>query len=112
METARYILSILRASGSVMMSCGPHAFIALRQGGLQFMVQGFKHKGRVQVIYNEGTDLFDITFLRSRKDEIVGTRTGIYFDQLAEVIDNFVEYTGHNYAETVTEWFTAETRVN
>ena len=29
--------------------------------GLSFKVQGFKFKGTVEVVYNEGTDLFDIS---------------------------------------------------
>lgn len=53
--------------------------------GLSFMVDGFKYQGRVQVIYNEGTDLFEVHLENGRTEE------GVYLDQLVNVIDGMVE---------------------
>lgn len=66
--------------------------------GLSFKVQGFKFKGSVEVIYNEGTDLFDISFVKRGK--IVEVVEGIYIDQLVNVIDSQVEKV-NNYNERV-----------
>lgn len=66
--------------------------------GLYFNVQGFKFKGTVKVIYNEGTDLFEISFIKRNK--IIETIEGIYIDQLITVIDNYVEKVD-NYSERV-----------
>jgi hypothetical protein len=49
------------------------------------MVDGFKYQGRVQVIYNEGTDLFEVHLENGRIEE------GVYLDQLVNVIDGMVE---------------------
>lgn len=66
--------------------------------GLSFRVQGFKFKGTVEVVYNEGTDLFDISFIKRNK--IIEIIEGIYFDQLVTVIDYHVEKVD-NYKERV-----------
>ena len=53
-------------------------------------MSGFIFVGNVEIIYNEGTDLFDISFynsnglLQKRLDDI-------YVDQLVDVIDENVE---------------------
>ena len=60
--------------------------------GLQFKVQGFKHKGYVAVKYNEGKDLFNVTLYNSQmaaKEKI----EDVYFDMLVDVIDGLVEKT-------------------
>jgi hypothetical protein len=64
--------------------------------GLSFIVDGFKYQGRVQVIYNEGADLFDV---RLDNGEIV---EDVYLDQLVGVIDNLVEKT-LNYEQRVKQ---------
>lgn len=66
--------------------------------GLSFKVQGFKFKGTVDVVYNDGTDLFDIYFVK--RGEIVEAVEGIYIDQLVTVIDSQVEKVD-NYNERV-----------
>lgn len=111
MKTAKYILKVLRASGAIMGSWGPHRFYAI-PNGLQFKVYGFKHKGRVQVIYNPGPDLFTIRFLPPRKEKILKEFTGVYVDQLSEIIDRYVENTGSDYKQTVDEWFFVHSRAN
>ena len=91
MEMAKYILSILKSQLMVMWSWGFNSPTAL-PNGLKFKVQGFIFKGWVKVVYNEGTDLFDITFLSS-KMEIKKEIEGVYFDMLVDVIDRSVERT-------------------
>lgn len=63
MEMAKYILSILKSNMMVFMSWGSHAFYSI-PNGLQFSVQGFKFKGKVKVIYNEGIDLFTVELIK------------------------------------------------
>lgn len=61
--------------------------------GLQFKTSGMvKHKCIVKVIYNEGQDLYDVTFGRIRNFEwkIDKQVDGVYFDQLVSVIDEHV----------------------
>lgn len=91
MEMANYIMQILRSQQMVMWSWGAHRFIALAGNkGLMFLVQGFKHKGWVEVTYNEGKDLFDVRLLNMRKVEKEKIED-VYFDQLVQVIDAHVE---------------------
>ena len=98
MAMAEYILQILRSQLMVVFSWGFHRPTALPDDrGLSFLVDGFKYKGEVQVIYNECVDLF----------EVVLTNTGekvedVYLDCLVSVIDNLVEKTS-NYKQSVEE---------
>ncbi|MEA4983208.1 MAG: hypothetical protein VB066_10890 [Paludibacter sp.] len=69
--------------------------------GLKFTVNGFKHKGMVQVKYNEGADLFDI-FLIDKDDMVKETIEGVYFDELVNTIDNHVELVP-NYNERINQ---------
>ena len=91
MEMAKYILAILRTQLMIVFSWGFHNPVALNNG-LQFQVNGYKHKGKVQVKYDEGSDLFSVILLdrtgkETRKEE------GIYLDCLVNVIDRLVEKT-------------------
>lgn len=88
---AKYILAILRSQMMIVFSWGFHNPVALNNG-LQFQVNGYKHKGKVQVKYDEGSDLFSVILLdrtgkETRKEE------GIYLDCLVNVIDGLVEKT-------------------
>ncbi|HVA97751.1 MAG TPA: hypothetical protein VNG53_02570 [Bacteroidia bacterium] len=81
------------------MSWGSHNW----QGGndfLQFKVQGFKFKGIVKITYMP-TDVYKIEFIK--KNEIVETYNDVYFDEMVNIIDNYVEYTGKNYANDVNK---------
>lgn len=100
METAKYIISILRANLNTVLSWGIHNIFGY-ENGLEFKVQGFKFKGWVSINYNEGTDLFDITFQNNKCVEKI---EGVYADGLVDVIDKHVEYTGSNYAKDVYNW--------
>ena len=83
---AEYILQILRSQLMVVFSWGFHCPTALPDDrGLAFQVQGFKYKGRVEVVYNDGLDLFEVHLEGGRTEEMV------YADNLVAVIDGLVE---------------------
>ena len=90
MEMAKYIMSILRTQLMVVWSWGFNSPIAVKNG-LRFKVQGYKFRGVVEVVYNEGKDLFDISFIKTNK--VVKLIEDVYFDMLVEVIDCYVEKT-------------------
>ena len=90
---AKYILRILRSQLMVMLSWGCSDFRALPNNeGLIFHVKGFKFKGWVKVVYNEGRDLFDIFYL-SDEMKTLKVENGIYLDMLVSTIDEVVEKT-------------------
>jgi len=97
MEMAKYIMTILKTQLMVVWSWGFHQPVAI-ENGLQFKVQGFKFRGIVEVVYNEGRDLFDVRFLKANK--VVNTIEGVFFDMLVDVIDDYVEKTS-DYKERV-----------
>ena len=67
--------------------------------GLIFKVTGFKHKGWVKVVYNDGIDLFAVILLDKQNNELQQIE-GVYFDSLVDVIDEAIERTS-DYAEKV-----------
>ena len=90
-EIAGYILSIFRTNPFVVMSWGINpASITIVDVGVRFHVQGFKHKGLVQVVLNEGEDLFEVTLI-SEEGETVNTIEHIFVDNLIPIIDDAVE---------------------
>ena len=98
MEMAKYILSIFKTQLMVVWSWGFHQPMAL-ENGLRFKVTGFKFRGVVDVVYNDGQDLFDVSFIKSNK--VVYVVNGVFFDVLIDTIDDFVEKTS-DYKERVT----------
>lgn len=98
---AKYIMSILKTQLMVMFSWGFHQPVAI-ENGLQFKVQGFKFRGIVEVVYNEGRDLFDVRFLKRNK--VVNTIEGVFFDSLVEVIDDFIEKTADYEQRVAAEY--------
>ena len=63
-EIANYIFSIFRTNPFVVMSWGINpASITIVDVGVRFHVQGFIHTGYVQVVLNEGEDLFEVTLI-------------------------------------------------
>ena len=98
MEMANYIMRILRSNLIVVWSWGFNNPVAL-PNGLRFSVQGFLHTGDVEVIYNEGHDLFDVSILDT-ENNIVSIVEGVYLDSLVNVIDGLVEK-ADNYKERV-----------
>ena len=98
---AKYIMTILKTQIVVVWSWGFHKPMAL-ENGLRFKVQGFKFKGTVEVVYNEGRDLFDVRFIKRNK--VVNTIDGVFFDSLVEVIDDFVEKTADYEQRVAAEY--------
>ncbi len=99
MEMAKYIMQILKTQLMVVWSWGFNSPVAI-ENGLRFKVQGFKFKGIVEVCYNEGHDLFDVSFIKGGK--MVKKVEDVFFDMLVDVIDNFVEKTP-NYEQRVKQ---------
>lgn len=83
-----YIMQILRSQSMVVFSWGFNTPTAIANG-LRFKVQGFKFSGTVEVIYNEGADLFDVKLIKN--DKVVELVEGVYLDTLVDVIDCRVE---------------------
>lgn len=74
----------------VVWSWGFHNPVAI-ENGLRFKVQGFKFRGVVSIVYNEGSDLFDLSFIKRNK--VVKSIEGVFFDMLVDTIDDYVERT-------------------
>ena len=95
---AEYILEILKSQLMVLFSWGPHNFKRLPEDqGLSFQVEGFKYQGKVIVMYNAGTDLFEVILAKTGE-----TVEDVYLDNLIDVIDNLVEKTS-NYEQRVQQ---------
>ena len=90
-ETGQYILTILSSQMNVVASWGfdPKTLRPIKYG-IEFHVQGFKHKGKVQVRLNEGEDLFEVALV-SDAGETVETKESIFLDNLISTIDDAVE---------------------
>lgn len=73
MEMAKYIMTILKTQLMIVFSWGFHQPVAI-ENGLQFKVQGYKFRGVVSIVYNEGRDLFDVRFIKANK--VVNTIEG------------------------------------
>lgn len=96
---AEYILQILRSQLMVVFSWGFRNPTALpNDKGLSFMVDGFKFQGKVDVIYNDGADLFEVHLSNGHVEE------DVYADCLVQVIDGLVERT-NNYKQSVEELY-------
>jgi hypothetical protein len=75
------------------MSWGVSKFGALQgDTGIIFHVQGYKFNGWCKIVYDEGADLFNVSYL-SNQGKIVNEQKGIYFDELVRTIDEEVEKT-------------------
>lgn len=101
-DMSGYILSILKSQPTILMSWGFHYPVGIRLG-LRFKVSGFKHIGIVEIRYNEGADLFDISLIG--EDNLVKEKLEeIYFDELIRVVDEHVEMVD-NYTERVNQQY-------
>ena len=96
---AKYIMDCLTRQKMIVFSWGFHKAIALKNG-LRFSVNGFIHKGIVEIIYNDGTDYFDLNFIKNK--EIIKHIASVSVDELIEVIDTHVERV-ENYNERVKQ---------
>lgn len=86
---ASYIMSILRSQLVIILSWGFHSPVAL-DNGLQFQVNGFLFKGRVRVLYDEGSDTFIVRTING-DGSINAQVDDVYLDCLVTVIDGLVE---------------------
>lgn len=68
--------------------------------GLSFKVQGFKFLGDVSITLMSN-DTYTIRLIKHQK--IVKEFTNIYFDEMVDLIDGEVEYTGDNYENDVNQ---------
>ena len=92
---AEYILQILRTQLMVVFSWGFNSPRKLPDDkGLSFIVNGFKYQGKVTIVYDKSTDLFNVTLENGESEE------GVYLDCLVNVIDGMVERCD-NYRQTV-----------
>ena len=104
LEMARYIWSILKAQLTIIMSWGIDLdSIRVISLGIQFHVQGFKHTGYVNVVLNEGKDLFEVSLL-SGNGECVKFLDEVYLVMLVDTIDLAIERT-EDYEKCITELF-------
>lgn len=102
LKIAEYIFEIFKSNLPVVWSWGiDPASIQVIDWGVKFHVQGFKHKGYVLVVYNEGEDLFEVSLI-SENDQIVKTTEHIFLGDLISVIDDAVEKTD-NYSERICQ---------
>lgn len=90
---ANYIYTILMSKLMVVLSWGFNSPNTITNG-LRFKVQGFKFSDFVEVIYNEGMDLFEVHLSDGRVE------ADVYADSLVDVIDGLVERT-NDYEERV-----------
>lgn len=93
LKLAGYIWSILRTRPIIMMSWGIDTNTVRPVNlGLEFHVQGFRHTGMVQVILDEGKDLFEVHLIPDSEGEekII---EDVYLDMLVSVTDRNVEKT-------------------
>lgn len=88
-EMAEYIMLILKSRLNVLFSWGVRRFTAI-QDGLSFHVQGYLLNSWVKVVYNYGSDAFDVYFLNNKKEMIKKVEEA-YIDNLVDVIDWNVE---------------------
>ena len=101
-EIAGYILNIFRTNPFVVMSWGINpASITIVEVGVKFHVQGFIHTGYVQVVLNEGEDLFEVSLI-DESGKILKTIEHIFVDNLISVIDSAVEKC-ENYQERISQ---------
>jgi len=104
-DMSKYIYRILLTQPTILMSWGFHSPIVIKQG-LKFSVNGFILQGKVQITYNEGADLFDLTFY-TEENQIRNTLSGVYIDELVDTIDRQVERV-ENYNERVNQEYVFE----
>lgn len=104
LELAKYIWSILKTQIVLFMSWGadPKSMREI-EGGLEFHCQGFKHTGKVQIVLDEGADLFEVHLI-SESGEKVKTIEDVYVDMLVSVIDENVEKT-KDYEKRISETY-------
>lgn len=104
LELAKYIWSILKTQITIFMSWGvePRSMKVI-EGGLEFGCNGFKHKGKVQIVLDEGYDMF-VIHLISENGEKVKTIEDVFLDKLISVVDENIEKT-EDYGKRISETY-------
>lgn len=102
LELTRYIWSILKTQITIFISWGvnPESMKVI-EGGLEFHCQGFKHTGKVQIVLDEGKDLFEVHLI-SENGEKIKTIEDVFLDNLVSVIDENIEKT-EDYEKRISE---------
>ena len=100
-EMAKYILTILLSNRIVVMSWGTHHAKTIKNG-IRFQVNGFKHTGFVEIVYNHGKDLFDVKLI-GLENEVKKELNSIYFEDLLNVLYDAVVRVD-NYDQAVSEF--------
>ncbi|MBQ6578470.1 MAG: hypothetical protein IJL91_12160 [Bacteroidales bacterium] len=96
LRMAKYILELMRYYPAIVMSWGidnkSYRIAEDTEGrcGLEFSVRGFKHKGKVQILYDSGSDTF-LYHLVSESGETTKTKEDVFLDELIPSIDSDVE---------------------
>jgi hypothetical protein len=104
MEIAKTIQSQLLGLGRIKVMCwGANSWTGGKDF-LMFKVQGFKFKGIVKITL-KGDDTYTIEFMTIMKREVKHTREQVFFDEMVDIIDLYVEYTGADYEARVKEFF-------
>lgn len=99
---AKYIWAILTSRPIILMSWGVDLkTVKTIELGLEFHVQGFKHRGLVRVTLNEAEDLFVVELI-DENGKTVDTTHSVFCDNLVAVIDGAVEKTD-NYEKSICE---------
>ena len=99
---AKYIWTILTSQPIILMSWGiDPKTVKTIELGLEFHVQGFKHRGLVKVTLNEAEDLFCVTLIDDN-GTTVDTIQSVFCDNLVAVIDDAVEKC-ENYQERISQ---------
>ncbi len=95
----------LKSAPQIIMSWGYHQPSVYKEDGmegLRFRVQGFKHTGYVAVLYNPGSDYFEVEL----QDDMGHAKTrveDVCFTELVDKIDELVERTD-NYDADIEVW--------
>lgn len=100
LELAKYIWSILKKQIAIFMSWGvePKSMRVIEEG-LEFECNGFRHTGKVQIVLDEGKDLFEVHLI-SENGEKVKTVEDVFLDNLVSVVDENIEKT-EDYKERI-----------
>ena len=97
MEIANTIRQQLMGLGKIKVwSWGANSW-AGGENFLRFKVQGFKFKGFVKITLTP-MDVYQIEFIK-RNGEVVKTCDMVYFDEMVDIIDNFVETNDGKYTK-------------
>lgn len=99
---AKYILQIFRHYPAIVLSWGFQMPVATTNG-IKFHVQGYLHKGWVEVIYDEGYDTFTVRTLK-KDGSVKREESDVYIDGLVDTIDGMVERCA-NYKERVRKQY-------